>query len=382
MDRFSWTDGFLIGDECLVTHQSGVRLYDGEDKTAFDNGKLTLTTTRLMWRNMKDTKGIICLSLTQIIYTEEQPATLTKSAKIVLHLSPPEADKGTGPVTSSKYAYIRLSFKERGEQDFYRFLTEQLLKLRNKTEQQQKAGPSQPARVMRTGIGGIEKKLQQKYKETDTSISASFTDLSNLMAKAKEMVTLSKNISDAIRNKQGDITEDETIRFKSYLLSLGIADPVTRETHGGGNKYYRELAKQISTMLEEPLKECGGMMTLPDIYCRVNRARGMELLSPEDLVNACKLMEGLHLPVRLRVFDTTVMVVQLLSHSEAEVIKQTEHLVEEEGSVTAEELSALLNLSVVLSRERLLSSEREGKLCRDETVEGLRFYPNWLLTRS
>jgi len=38
------------------------------------------------------------------------------------------------------------------------------------------------------------------------------------------------------------------------LLSLGIADPVTRETHGGGNKYYRELAKQISTMLEEPLK--------------------------------------------------------------------------------------------------------------------------------
>ena len=30
---------------------------------------------------------------------------------------------------------------------------------------------------------------------------------------------------------------------------------------------------------------------------------------------------------RLRVFDTTVMVVQLLSHSEAEVIKQTEHLV-------------------------------------------------------
>ena len=39
------------------------------------------------------------------------------SAKIVLHLSPPEADKGTGPVTSSKYAYIRLSFKERGEQD-------------------------------------------------------------------------------------------------------------------------------------------------------------------------------------------------------------------------------------------------------------------------
>ena len=36
---------------------------------------------------------------------------------------------------------------------------------------------------MRTGIGGIERKLQQKYKETDKSISASFSDLSKLMVK-------------------------------------------------------------------------------------------------------------------------------------------------------------------------------------------------------
>ena len=44
------------------------------------------------------------------------------------------------------------------------------------------------------------------------------------------------------------------MRFKSYLLSLGIADPVTRETHGSGNKYYRELAKQVSSSLEQPLQ--------------------------------------------------------------------------------------------------------------------------------
>ena len=46
----------------------------------------------------------------------------------------------------------------------------------------------------------------------------------------------------------------QTIRFKSYLLSLGIPDPVTRETHGSGNKYFRELAKEISSALEQPLK--------------------------------------------------------------------------------------------------------------------------------
>ncbi len=46
----------------------------------------------------------------------------------------------------------------------------------------------------------------------------------------------------------------QTVRFKSYLLSLGIADPVTRESHGTGDKYFRELAKQISSFMEAPLK--------------------------------------------------------------------------------------------------------------------------------
>lgn len=31
-------------------------------------------------------------------------------------------------------------------------------------------------------------------------------------------------------------------------------------------------------------------MTLPEVYCRVNRARGVELLSPEDLLNACQAL--------------------------------------------------------------------------------------------
>lgn len=39
------------------------------------------------------------------------------------------------------------------------------------------------------------------------------------------------------------------------------------------------------------------MMALPDVYCRVNRARGMELLSPEDLLNACQALEHLSLPI-------------------------------------------------------------------------------------
>lgn len=39
------------------------------------------------------------------------------------------------------------------------------------------------------------------------------------------------------------------------------------------------------------------MMTLPEVYCRLNRARGMELLSPEDVLNACQSLEKINSPI-------------------------------------------------------------------------------------
>jgi len=52
------------------------------------------------------------------------------------------------------------------------------------------------------------------------------------------------------------------------------------------------------------------------------------------------------------------------------------------GSLTAEELSRQQGLSVILATERLLAAETEGLLCRDYSVQGLRFYPNRFLTEE
>ena len=96
----------------------------------------------------------------------------------------------------------------------------------------------------------------------------------------------------------------KTAQFRSYLLSAGISNPVTRETHGSGSTYHKELAKQLAQFLDQPLKVAGGILTLSDVYCLFNRARGMELVSPDDLINACTIFESLSLPLRwdLRVF--------------------------------------------------------------------------------
>lgn len=379
MDRFTWTNGLLEMNETLVVQQRGVTLYDGDDKAKLDVGVALLTTHRLIWRDLKNHECCISLSLSQILYFEEQAGGIGKSAKIVVHLHPAPSNKEPGPYQQSKFCYVKLSFKEHGQIEFFRRLTEEMTQKRWEITVPQTvstATGSQTGKTRAVGIVGIERKIEQKRKETDKNISEAFEDLSQLMVKAKEMVELSRSIAKKIKEKHGNISEDETIRFKSYLLSMGIADPVTRETHGSGTNYHMQLAKQLGDMLLAPLEERGGMMALTEVYCLVNRARGMELLSPEDLVNACKMFESMKLPLRLRVFDSGVMVVQLQSHSEEEMIASALDSVTDKGSLTAEEFARLLGLSVLLSKERLLLAEKVGHLCRDDSVEGLRFYPN------
>lgn len=58
----------------------------------------------------------------------------------------------------------------------------------------------------------------------------------------------------------------QTIRFKSYLLSMGIANPVTRETYGSGTQYHMQLAKQLAGILQAPL-EVGKSKHLLSKHC-------------------------------------------------------------------------------------------------------------------
>ena len=97
--------------------------------------------------------------------------------------------------------------------------------------------PSAPGKKeMRAGITGIQKNMSKKNKLDQANISKAFQDLDVLIEMAKPMVKLAKSISTKIRDKQGGITEDETVQFKSYLLSLGIDDPVTKDSAGSDKK--------------------------------------------------------------------------------------------------------------------------------------------------
>lgn len=43
---------------------------------------------------------------------------------------------------------------------------------------------------------------------------------------------------------------------------------------------------QLADFLEGPLKRQSGILTLTEVFCLFNRARGSELVSPEDILKA------------------------------------------------------------------------------------------------
>lgn len=278
---------------------------------------------------------------------------------------------------SSRASFIKLSGRNGLDSTFVSALNETISAKVWEINEENKEDEL-PKIKLRTGIVGIERSLQERQKNTDDTISLAFQDLNKLMVLAKDMVAVSKSISTKIRERQGDISEDETIRFKSYLMSLGIDDPVTRDNTQSNSEFYTNLANQICQILLDTILNDGGMMALTEVYCRINRARGLELLSPEDLLNACKVLNG---PLKLRQFPSGAMVLQLESHDDEAVAEETYTNVVESNSISIEELATLRKISILLAQERLLTAERAGKICRDESIEGLRFYPNLFLEK-
>ena len=98
------------------------------------------------------------------------------------------------------------------------------------------------------GILGIERQIRDQEASVDKNISDAFHDLKKLMQKAKEMSATAKSIAQKVKDRSNrEISDDETIVFKSHLLALGVGtemeDPVTRKQSANESVYYVELGK-------------------------------------------------------------------------------------------------------------------------------------------
>ena len=163
------------------------------------------------------------------------------------------------------------------------------------------------ARASAAGVSGAMNRRAEEERERTAALGAAFADMTALMAKAKEMVTLAEHFQRALDAKTrersrsgGGGDDDDAAEMAEAVAAMGIKSPVTRESAGA--LFHQQLARQLADWLEPVLRSRGGILPLPDVFCLFNRARGSELVSPEDVLRACELWERLGCAPRSRRF--------------------------------------------------------------------------------
>ncbi|KAI1856783.1 hypothetical protein JX265_011424 [Neoarthrinium moseri] len=261
-------------------------------------------------------------------------------------------------------------------------------------------------RTRTAGIAGLEKMGLDRRKNNELVIGSSFEDLEALMASAKDIVALAESFARQVNGGADSATAEANALLAESASQLGLV--TTKDIVGGGSGsgaeslYLSELARNLAEFLTDDargvLKKAGGIVSLVDLWAMFNRARGgVELVSPNDFEKAARLWEKLKLPVRLRTFKSGVMVVQSRDRTDETTIKgllvwlRDLHDIppdrevswdwQEFGrGVTAQDTAERFGWSIGVAEEELEMAEERGVLCREDGIEGLRFWENYIDT--
>jgi ESCRT-II complex subunit VPS36 len=291
------------------------------------------------------------------------------------------------------------------EKAFSRRQWEQATRLQEKAKQSN----TQNRKHQKVGVDLILNKHRQRHehasKLADTALSG---DTEQLLTQAGELLHVIQKYTILLQKYQtttgsGRSKEDDDAaeKLEGLLSDMGMTSALSRSQMGGSRTfgdgknnsslrdYYELTARQLADFLlprfekQVQTSQGSGIMTLTDVYCLFNRARGTNLISPEDLRQACELLGELNLGLSQRTFPSGVIVLQLdhalaLNGNNTAVRERMVKLC----PTTALEASHALKLSPLLALEQLEEAERLGYICRDVTLETVRFYPNKFMTEN
>ncbi|TKA23985.1 hypothetical protein B0A54_17563 [Friedmanniomyces endolithicus] len=247
------------------------------------------------------------------------------------------------------------------------------------------------------GIAGLERRGAELRHNNQTVIGTAFEDLEALMTSAKEVIAMADQF--ASQNTTNDSPETRKLLSDS-ASALGLV--TTKDMLGPGSAseslYLTELARNLAEFLTDDrrgvLRKEGGIMSLVDLWAVFNRTRnGIELISPLDFEKAAERWETLRLPIRLRTFKSGLRVVQERSRTDEKTIAGLLAWVREPlfafppaeddvlgrrfgRGVTALQTAERFGWSVGVASEELEMGEESGALCRDLSLDGIRFWDN------
>ncbi|KAI1253588.1 hypothetical protein MGN70_005798 [Eutypa lata] len=261
-------------------------------------------------------------------------------------------------------------------------------------------------RAKTAGIAGLEQMGLNQRKNNELTIGNAFEDLEALMASAKEVQALADSFARQLRSGPDSASSEANALLAESATQLGLI--TTKDIVGGGGSsaseslYLSELSRNLAEFLTDDargvLRKAGGIISLVDLWAMFNRARGgVELVSPNDFEKAARLWEKLKLPVRLRTFKSGVMVVQSRDRTDETTVKAILAWLRDLHSfppdravswdwqefgrgVTAQDAAERFGWSMGVAEEELEMAEERGVLCREEGIEGLKFWENYIDT--
>jgi ESCRT-II complex subunit VPS36 len=231
-------------------------------------------------------------------------------------------------------------------------------------------------------------------------IGNAFEDLEALMASAKQIVALAETLARESGMASDDRSTEASAVLSQSAEALGMVTTKDMLGSGAENLYLSELSRNLAEYLTDDrkgiLQKEGGIMSLIDLWAIFNRSRnGVELVSPSDFQRAAELWEKLKLPVRLRRFKSGLLVVQRYDWNDEKTIREIQEWMEElrqippaepvpwdwrlyGRAISAQEAAQRFKWSVGVAAEELEMAEDRGILCREEGIEGLRFWNNFI----
>ena len=342
----------LQTDEVRYLAQDGVDVHDRDTKTERRRGVGVLTSHRLVWIDA-ERRAPLAWHLGHVVAVAEEEGTfLVGSAKIVIHLRTRFAVEAAASAAAAPTTHIKFAFKIGGRDEF---LDAARTALGRRSWAAVAAAPPGVAPdapltadiVARPGVAGILERRERALESSKALATSAFADLAELEKHAKSLVALAERYAGeaafrgqgqallahpAGSGQSGDAAAAaaaaaaEQRQLADLVATMGIIpNPVTRAACGSGssaaNLFFTEVARQLASFIAARLERGGGMMALTDVYCLYNRARSTDLISPDDLLAAARVLPDLRHPsvgMGLRTLpESGLLVLQLDSFNEA-----------------------------------------------------------------
>jgi len=392
---------------------------------------ITMTSHRLVFHVSKNLKDAPCLHFCHVVRTEASANTflsLSSSPHILIY--------------SDSMGSSGLVFRHKRDRDTWMTTLDKALERKEWRRDTTSIGRFQDNMTRSVGVDAIISRNQLKHEHAQKVTQEAFqvSTINNgklksssnkalseqekqelvekLFTESRELVSIIHNYIATIENhnqqlKQqhekmddAEVNDDPMNLLLDMLNDMGMTTALSKnpqhrsDSSTSSEFYYSTLARQLIDFLQykNRLKNAGGILSLTDIYCFFNRARGVNTISSQDLLSTCQHVQTLSLGISFKVFPSGVMVLQDDTLMNDDIItqkiysflwskqeKNKNHIcsLTLKNAISSMDISKLLGVSPLLAQELLQIVEKAGYICRDYTVErGILYFPNFFVSAT